>query len=233
MTRYRGPTPHMQVAITPRMALAYHESGHALVALCAGLTVDEINVTDRDGGKCFYERGSPAAGDTGQRVEWAAREMRILYAARETERWISPHEMFCRGRADRADLEQLMNAVAVLTGDENYAQEVATAARSEAARIVDLLWPLVKKLAKALNKRGRLGGFEIREILGLPPKARRPNEATPRPADIPRPPALPILAARIDGGFNLPRDFPSPDPGQCEAATREFQRKYGGRDYAF
>jgi hypothetical protein len=217
--------------ITPRLALAYHESGHALVALCAGLTVDEINVTDRDGGKCFYERGSPA-GDTVQRVEWAAREMRILYAAREAERWISPHEMFRRGRDDRGDLEQLVTAVTILTGDENYAQELADVAQREAARLIDRMFPLVKKLAKAVSSRGRLTGDEIWEILGGKPGARSPNKE-PAKQRAPQKTPEPAFWARTDGYFVLPRTperMIAPDARACELVTRAFRRRHSGRD---
>jgi hypothetical protein len=110
--------------------------------------------------------------------------------------------------------------------------------------LIDEFWPFVERIAKALNKRGGLSGDEIWGILGGKPKARRPSEEpaiTTRPADIP-PRALqpksapPILMARVDGYFVLPRTperMIPPDPGQCEAVTREFQRRHGGRDYAF
>jgi hypothetical protein len=141
--------------------------------------------------------------------------------------------MFNGCHSDRAGLEQLMSAVTVLTS-AHEAQELAAAARLEAARLIDEFWPFVQKIAKALNKRGRLSGAEIRGILGLPPRARQNKEPaiTTRPADIPprapQPKSAPILMARVDGGINLPRDLPPPDPGQCEAVTRAFQRRHSG-----
>jgi hypothetical protein len=98
--------------------------------------------------------------------------------------------------------------------------------------LIDEFWPFVHKIAKVLAKRGKLTGDEIWEILGGKPEARRPNEEPAKSVK----PAPPILMARVDGYFVLPRTperMISPDPRACEAATRAFQRRYGGRDYAF
>jgi hypothetical protein len=257
MTRYLAPSAvdrwgrqdveRMQgPRMTPRLAAAYHEAAHAIAAICAERTLDSVEVDDRAAGKCFHRRG-PAGDTMEQRLQWIGHEMRIVAAGQEGQRYVDPHGMFRACSSDRTDLENLRLMAEILTGDRAQAEELLDDSRREAGALIDEFWPFVHKIAKALNKRGRLSGAQIREILGLPPKARRPNEEPAKqraradgyftPPRAPQTksvkPSPPILMARVDGGINLTLDIPPPDPRQCEAVTRAFQRRHSGRDYDF
>jgi hypothetical protein len=240
--RMQGPR------MTRRLAISHHESAHAIAVICAGRTLDSIEVDDRAAGKCCHRRG-PVGDSMEQRLQWINREMRIVAAGREGERYVDPHNMFRSCSSDRSNLENLRLMAEILTGDRAQAEELLEDSRREAGALIDEFWPFIQRIAKALDKRGRLTGDEIWEILGGKPGARRGDrksesqaEITTRPAILspPRAPQMksgpPTLWARVDGYFVLPRTpvrMIPPDPRACEAVTRSFQKRHGGRDYAF
>ena len=250
MTRYLAPSSsdrwrrqdvdRQAPQMTPRLAIAHHEAAHAIAVICAGRTIDSVEVDDMGAGKCYHRRG-PAGDTTDKRLQWIGHEMRIVAAGQEGQRYVDPHNMFRSCSSDRSDLESLKLMVEILTGDRARGDELLDDSRREARALIDEFWPFVQRIAKAVSARGRLSGDEIWRLLGGSPKARRPNEEpaiTTRPADIfPCAPqtksAPPMLMARVDGGINLPRDLPPPDPGQCEAVTRAFRRRNGVTDYVF
>jgi hypothetical protein len=238
MTRYLAPSAvdrwrrqdvdrQTPQKMTPRLAIAYHEAAHAIAVICAGRIIDSVEVDDMGAGKCYHRR-VPSGDSMEQRLQWIGREMRIVAAGKEGQRYVDPHNMFRSCSSDRSDLENLRLMAEILTGDRARADELLDDSRREARALIDEFWPFVQRIAKAVSARGRLSGDEIWRLLGGRPKARRPNE---EPAITARP--APILMARVDGGINLPRDHPPPDPGQCEAVTRAFRRRHGGRDYVF
>ena len=235
MTRYLAPSAvdrwrrqdveRMQgPRMTRRLAIAHHEAAHAIAVICAGRDIDSVEVDDRAAGKCFYRRG-PAGETTEQRLRWVAREMKIVAAGQDGQKWVDPHTMFRSCSDDRSDLENLRSMAEILTGDRAQAEELLEDSRREARALIDEFWPFVQRIAKALNKRGRLTGDDVWWLLGGKPWARNPDKESGE--------TTPILMARVDGGFNLPPDHPPPDPGRCEAVTRAFQRRHGGRDYVF
>lgn len=109
--------------------------------------------------------------------------------------------MFRSCSSDRSDLENLRLLAEILTGDRAQAEELLDDSRREARELIDEFWPFVQRIGKALNKRGRLSGDEIWEILGGKPKVRRANEPaiTTRPADPSLRAANIISATDLDG----------------------------------
>jgi len=209
--------------MTPRLGAAYHEAGHAIMALCAMRTIERVEIDDMGGGK-YYGRKGPAGDTMEQRLRWLALEMSIVAAGAAAQKFIDPHGMFRACSGDRADIEELKLMCEILTGDR-AGRELLDNSRREAGRLVDRLFPLVKKLAKALNARGRLTGDEIWAVLGGKPGARNPDKEPAKQ----RTPSSPVLMARTgDAGFNLPAGKPPPlYPERCEAATRAFRRRHG------
>lgn len=93
MTRYLAPSAvdrwrrqdveRMQrPRMTPRLAASYHEAGHAIAVICAGRTLDSVEVDDRAAGKCFHRR-VPAGDSVEQRLQWIGHEMRIAPLGRK------------------------------------------------------------------------------------------------------------------------------------------------------
>jgi hypothetical protein len=209
----------------------YITDGHAGYGGCSSVEVD-----DRGAGKCYHRSGPARGTTTDERLRWIGHEMRIVAAGQDGQRYVDPHNMFRSCSSDRSDLENLRLMAEILTGDRAQADELLDESRREARALIDEFWPFVQRIAKAVSARGRLTGDEIWRLLGGRPKARSPNKepAKQRAGDdgyfIPSSRAAnevppPILMARVDGGINLPRDLPPPDPGQCERATRALQRR--------
>jgi hypothetical protein len=241
MTRYLAPSAvdrwrrqdilqAPQMKMTPRLAIAHHEAAHAIAVICAGHTIDSVEVDDMGAGKCYHRR-VPSGDTTDKRLRWIGHEMRIVAAGKEGQRYVDPHNMFRSCSSDRSDLENLRLMAEILTGDRVQADELLDDSRREARALIDKFWLFVQRIAKALEKRGRLSGDEIWRLLGGRPKARSPNKESAKQRAPQKTPDSPILMARVDGGINLPRDLPLPDPGQCEAVTRAFQRRHGGDGY--
>jgi hypothetical protein len=130
MTRYLAPSAvdswkrqdvdRMQrPRMTPQLAAAHHEGAHAIAAICAGRTIDWVEVDDRGAGKCYHRR-VPTGDTKEQRLQWIGREMRIIAAGQEGQRYVDPHGMFRSCSSDRSDLEDLRLAAEILTGDRAH-----------------------------------------------------------------------------------------------------------------
>ncbi|MGB6177204.1 MAG: hypothetical protein WBF43_12910 [Methylocella sp.] len=146
--------------MTERLTTAYHEAAHAFVAVWEGIPVEDVSVTDDGRGKC--STGAPP-GDV-DKVEWIKKRLRISYAGMEAQRYINPHTMFECSWSDRQAIDEIAFNVAAIVGEENAAT-FADRARQETAKIIDEFWPLIKRLALELNRRGRMSGDEVRSAL--------------------------------------------------------------------
>jgi hypothetical protein len=196
MTRYLAPSmvdrsrKDVERMQGPRLAIAHHEAAHAIAVLCAGRTIDSVEVDDMGAGKCYHRR-APTGDTTEQRLQWIGREMRIVAAGQEGQRYVDPHNMFRSCSSDRSDLESLKLMVEILTGDRAQADELLDESRREARALIDEFWPFVQRIAKAVSARGRLTGDEIWRLLGGRPGNKEPAKQRARADGYSIPPCAP------------------------------------------
>jgi hypothetical protein len=124
-----------------RRCAAYHESGHAVVALALGCQVSWAEISERCG-RVSYSSPRNARDDA-----------LVLFAGTLAQRRAEPASPM--GKSDS-------RAVAALD------PQMAMHWRREARAMVDQHWPLIEDVATRPLERGRLDGIEIYQVcLGL------------------------------------------------------------------
>ena len=131
---------------------AYHEAGHAIVALLLGFSVEGAGI-DADGGYCLWNETLYVSEDRFP-VSWAAVNL-AGSIARE----------IATGEPDSGELTQDDLAVRTLSLGTEGLDELLGKARSQAKEILQDSWPLVQLLARALLRYRRLQGEQIRDII--------------------------------------------------------------------
>jgi hypothetical protein len=139
--------------------LAYHEAGHAVVAVRLGVRLHEMRLSElrgsvRDGLNC---------GDLNPEFlserdrKCASRKARILLAGEIAERALDVDAEVFASDDDRLELDSLAHR---LFGDGPAGDEWKEAATVETKRIVVQNWRQIEALAEALISAGHLSGEE-------------------------------------------------------------------------
>ncbi|CCF84185.1 hypothetical protein NITHO_3180004 [Nitrolancea hollandica Lb] len=131
---------------------AYHEAGHAIVALLLGFSVESAGI-DLNGGYCIWNETLYVSEDRFPE-SWAAVNL-AGSIARE----------IATGEPDSGQLTQDELAVRSLSVGPEGLEELLGQARSRAEEILQNSWPLVQVLARALLKYRRLQGEQIQDII--------------------------------------------------------------------
>ncbi len=131
---------------------AYHEAGHAIVALLLGFSVESAGI-DPNGGYCIWNETLYVSEDRFPE-SWAAVNL-AGSIARE----------IATGEPDSGQLTQDELAVRSLSMGPEGLEELLGQARSRAEEILQNSWPLVQVLARALLKYRRLQGEQIQDII--------------------------------------------------------------------
>jgi ATP-dependent Zn protease len=153
---------HEPYLMSENLALytAYHELGHALMALYWSLPVDEVSITKTEEG---------VSGVTCYRI--AEREdftrFATILAGPLAESWVSGK--FRVHGSDRSTLEELVRAHGADTLDWHELVE----------HRIEMLRPDIEKLVPVLMERKRMTGDEIESVLA---EKRRPTEDGLQPA---------------------------------------------------
>ena len=113
-----------------RELCAYHEAGHAVLALRAGLSIEEITVNDHGKGRCRIKLAERSFEDLG----WLEKKMTMFWAGA-----IAQDRVWGGGRESSADdrehLEQLRKMLEIATGDERYAFRILSGAAMRPRRL--------------------------------------------------------------------------------------------------
>jgi hypothetical protein len=145
--------PHLE----PVEHMAFHESGHAVVYLHLGVTVDYAALeASPDGAEGSQAHVSVDASGCSLVGLWAG-----TAAAR---RWL-----LTRGVSDDADLIDVINGGhldAREIHESGFGRRDVNAARDHADGLVNQNWSAIERVAAALLIRGRLTGDEIAELAG-------------------------------------------------------------------
>lgn len=131
---------------------AYHEAGHAIVALLLGFSVESAGI-DTNGGYCIWSETLYVSEDRFPE-SWAAVNL-AGSIARE----------IATGEPDSGQLTQDDLAVRSLSVGPEGLEELFDKARSRAEEILQDSWPLVQVLAQALLRYRRLQGEQIQDII--------------------------------------------------------------------
>ncbi len=131
---------------------AYHEAGHAIVALLLGFSVESAGI-DTNGGYCIWNETLYVSEDRFPE-SWAAVNL-AGSIARE----------IATGEPDSGPLTQDDLAVRSLSVGPEGLEELLGKARSRAEEILQDSWPLVQVLARALLRYRRLQGEQIQDII--------------------------------------------------------------------
>lgn len=131
---------------------AYHEAGHAIVALLLGFSVESAGI-DTNGGYCVWNETMYVSEERFPEY-WAAVNL-AGSIARE----------IATGEPDSGELTQDDLTVRTLSLGPEGLDELLGKARSQAEEILQASWPLVKLLARALLQYRRLQGEQIQDII--------------------------------------------------------------------
>ncbi|MCB5177794.1 hypothetical protein [Streptomyces antimicrobicus] len=176
-TGQRRPTRGMELSARDlRLALAFHETGHAVLGMAYGMRVERVDL--------FTWQDSPSEGlfATGA-TTWDAHGIRPWrFAAqcaageaaqgrflRERGLWTAVNAAACESVHDRelaidvlAEAGLLLGRSHAPAGGKSWATIQAVARRS-----VALLWPRIHRVAFALEQHNTLTGDEVARLAGL------------------------------------------------------------------
>jgi hypothetical protein len=132
-----------------RKILAYHEAGHAIVALALGYRCYSVAI----------ENGGKAVCD-----EPAEHALALLIASFIAEsRWRGEDDIW-RDEVDRVRAADL--ALWIARGDIDTASALLSTVTAQAKARVEEHWPQIEIIANALAEKGRLTGEEISTLIG-------------------------------------------------------------------
>ncbi len=132
-----------------RKVLAYHEAGHAIVALALGYRCYSVAV----------ENGGKAVCD-----EPAEHALALLIASFIAESRCRGEDDIWRDEDDRVRAADL--ALWIARGDIDTASALLSTVTAQAKARVDEHWPQIEIIANALVEKGRLTGEEISTLIG-------------------------------------------------------------------
>ena len=159
-----------------RLATAYHEAGHVVVATYFGLPTTKVTIDPTDDAFGEWVHPSPFMLDLGRRRvgparRQAARQMIIAsYAGLAAERMIDPQAPDFRGEADNEGAMDLSREYRVFprnrcfVGDDTH-QKYLGRLRREARRLVRKLRPAIEVLAQELLRRETIPGDEAMALV--------------------------------------------------------------------
>ncbi len=153
-----------------RIATAYHEAGHAAVAVWLGLRLERVELTPDHpvhSGCCREKVDDPQAlslavelGDEGV----IRPQIKILLAGREAQQKGGVDHV---PDGDRQDVETALKVATLMVGCESKAEALLAQSLTETRRLLDLpaVWAGVEALAGELLLKGTVGGDEAHGIL--------------------------------------------------------------------
>lgn len=162
------------------LGVCYHEAGHAVAAVALGLRLRAIEVW-KDGPECLWRPDTRCTegravvpwerGAAQRRVAWRRRYAIMLLAGHAAHDMHRPVDLR-RDVGSWSDMRWVarllrLRYVRGQTRTRHVRVMVAglRAPRREARALLRLNWPAVRAVARALQRRGRLMGREVREIM--------------------------------------------------------------------
>jgi hypothetical protein len=156
------------------LRLAYHEAGHALVALFLGRSVESVSIGP--GGGVVRQEPLPAEA-TDEEIK---RGLVVVFAGQEAERyappqerddddpWLTPQEMVMLD-AEPVVLDAPSDEAVIEHFTKRLGPEEVDDARAFAAEIVERQWRVgrLEQLADELLWRTSLAGEDIERLLGV------------------------------------------------------------------
>ena len=159
-----------------RDAIAYHEAGHAVVALALGMVVETILAVDHadqeiDGEKGNRHHKTPLhqkildctdkAEEHRLLNEYLAHETVISLAGEEAQRRLDSRAT----KGARGDMNQIHARFDKIDGiTQKDREQFIRIARRDARKFVEEGWPANERIAAALIERGRLSKEEIERL---------------------------------------------------------------------
>jgi ATP-dependent Zn protease len=152
-----------------REMLAYHEAGHAVVALLVSVPMDDVSIegTGESLGRVMRAAQGDRHVSSGQLHALVERDIEILHAgACSLDRRFGPGAQKVFGAGN--DYSEMRRLVALLDLDSTQAEDaLIERARNRTDDMLAHLehWAAVDAVAAALLERGALSGDEVREIV--------------------------------------------------------------------
>lgn len=162
-----------------RMALAYHEAGHAVAQLIQGLKIKAVSIKARErsaGRSDGYARGrafravfanSPTAWDIAPRHKnQFEKEVRSLLAGEVAQRRFAPRSV--RGwqtrQAHHGDMPQVEDLIRRIAPSDREFAAYFKLLMIQTELLIEQYWPCVEAIAAALNERESLTGNEVSDV---------------------------------------------------------------------
>jgi hypothetical protein len=165
------------------IAAAYHEAGHAGVAVHLGLKLEQVGLTPDHPvhfGYCLEQVDDPhslsRAVEKGDE-EILLPQIRVLLAGREAQR---KSGFDCVPGGDGQDLETARRVAATMVGCKVKAEELITTLRADTRRMLDApaVWAGVEALVSQLLQDGTVEGEKAHRILQDRTRAAEPLDGT-------------------------------------------------------
>jgi hypothetical protein len=152
-----------------RLATAYHEAGHAVIAWKSGIKVKSVTIVPGDGFDGQVDQASPLRGinlefDGSDRARIRAEAAIVISLAEPlAQRRFSPRSWHSyHGATDHAVVTELAMRV---SGSQEQMQAFVYWLRLVARDMVALLWPIIEKVAAALIERNTLSAEEFLDVI--------------------------------------------------------------------
>jgi ATP-dependent Zn protease len=145
----------------PDEATAYHEAGHAVIALALGRPVQRVSILpDREHlGQCAFRKAVFRPSE-----DWLEREILIALGGIAAEARHTGHYAWHGAHRDR----QYVRRLAVQRAGERQAGRLERRLLAKAEHLLDQAghWPAVELIAAELLRRGAVSGRAVRDLFG-------------------------------------------------------------------
>jgi len=159
-----------------KQTIAYHEAGHAVVAHRLGYRVDGVSIVPKEASEARTKLPNPMRrkdAELDRHRIWVEHAAIIALAGPLTQKRHSPHSNWRSGGSGYgkfltkgADFQVVSNLIDRVHGEGKVAQTFWRYLEAQAQRLVDINWPAIERVARALLEHGTLSGDEIRRTIG-------------------------------------------------------------------
>jgi len=153
--RREGLAMAVETSSLTERQLAFHESGHAVLAAQLGVSVERVSIVPMEGVRSYAKLAAHPNLDT-------AEYLVVLLAGEEAQRRLEGGEPVATG-----DREQARHVLAAAGIDEAKGQELLSGGRERAVGLLAQArtWRQVEAVAAALLAEGTLDGHRFRDVV--------------------------------------------------------------------